>query len=64
MIRASLRTYRKNNTNVQDDDLVEWTLEQVLTTIEPSVMEIGHLRNDSFSRFRRQRPKQINKLIS
>ena len=64
MIRASLRNYRKNNTNVQDDDLVEWTLEQVLTTIEPSVMEIGHLRNDSFSRFRRQRPKQINKLIS
>ena len=57
-IRASFQDYIKDsknkNVNIEDVDLISWTLEQVLTTIEPSAIEIGNLMNDSFSRFRRQ----------
>lgn len=52
-IKSDFERYCKDNVNLKEDEAIEWLLTQLITTMEPAVLEISNLMNDSFTRFKK-----------
>ena len=67
LINEQMGKYTQETTEsekgLSDTELIQWTLSKLILAMEPSVLEISNLMNDSFLRFKIKHQEVIDQLV-